>query len=546
MSTQGKISNRKWMEDVKEELKDNYIGYFAATTVHGLKYLTEPRRPWPERVLWFLGVLIGLVACILLMIKFTTRWEESPVIIAMDESHRTVWQIPFPAVTICPQAKTRTEFFNYTDYAIRYKKGSLTKDEESLLAQVQVPCRIPIRVDNNNTKIDRNATHIIKKFALVKDDVVEIANMNPFVDPEFQPILTREGVCFSFNMMPAKYMFREKTYHASNGDLQYSANATVQWDPTTGYEKDINLTFAYPRPALGVGDESGLSMTLKTKLKYLHSMCNTLGHGFQIFLTPHEIRTSQDLRDSYTPEQRQCYFHDERYLKYFKFYTQKNCELECLANITLASCGCVEFYMPRMPNTIVCGKDEFCAKRVAGNFYITEEQSPKSGKNCKKCHKIQQTPCNCLQSCAHIRYNSHHIQSVLDPETAKQILHSKELVTNEPTKRSHVSIFYKDSLFIPVRRVEVFGLSDLLASLGGLMGLCMGISLLSVIELFYWMLIRPFCQRIKQTNPQLRSIKKQNRTQNVETAVQYSPYCVIQNVPDNICFSNSLTFLGLI
>jgi acid-sensing ion channel, other len=37
----------------------------------------------------------------------------------------------------------------------------------------------------------------------------------------------------------------------------------------------------------------------------------------------------------YAPDRRQCYFNDERNLKFFKVYTQSNCELECLANYTL-------------------------------------------------------------------------------------------------------------------------------------------------------------------------------------------------------------------
>jgi hypothetical protein len=39
---------------------------------------------------------------------------------------------------------------------------------------------------------------------------------------------------------------------------------------------------------------------------------------------------------------------NERSLKYYKIYTQRNCEIECLANYTLNKCGCVSFYMPRM------------------------------------------------------------------------------------------------------------------------------------------------------------------------------------------------------
>lgn len=43
---------------------------------------------------------------------------------------------------------------------------------------------------------------------------------------------------------------------------------------------------------------------------------------------------------------RQCFFNNERYLRFFKLYTQANCELECLTNHTLKECSCVKFSMP--------------------------------------------------------------------------------------------------------------------------------------------------------------------------------------------------------
>lgn len=48
----------------------------------------------------------------------------------------------------------------------------------------------------------------------------------------------------------------------------------------------------------------------------------------------------------HSPNRRQCYFDDERDLRYFKSYSQSNCQTECLANYTMARCGCVKFWMP--------------------------------------------------------------------------------------------------------------------------------------------------------------------------------------------------------
>lgn len=65
----------------------------------------------------------------------------------------------------------------------------------------------------------------------------------------------------------------------------------------------------------------------------------------QIILEPTLITASDDLR-KYDPNNRQCFFNSESQLRFFKIYTQNNCELESVANFTLLACGCVRFSMP--------------------------------------------------------------------------------------------------------------------------------------------------------------------------------------------------------
>ncbi|KAK7874517.1 hypothetical protein R5R35_001598 [Gryllus longicercus] len=504
------------------------------------------------RVLWTIGITVALTACVWLMYKTANRWVESPVIIAMDETQRAVWQIPFPAVTVCPQAKING-FLNLTDFINKFNEGLLTKDQKELLAQVQTPCKIPLIIDNNNEINESNPTTAIEDHALDLQEVVKAAYLQS-QDAMFEPILTEEGLCYSFNMMPAAEFFREGTFHAAREKyLKYNISK-VQWDPTRGYDDGIDEK-AYPLRALGAGKEPGFQVHLHTKTKFLHSVCNFMGQGYQVLLhspiefpqlgkqsiyvpldsvvqislTPSEIRTNEQLRRSYTTSQRQCYFPDEKYLMYFKHYTQSNCELECLSNLTWTGCGCVEFYMPRKPDTPVCGMNKkLCVKgkaaflnEITAGVWKRENPEKKSGN--KADH-----PCGCLPSCMEIQYHNDKSRTELDLELMNRYLKQERPSSteedNDSRNRSIIFIYFKHSHYIPIRRIEVFGTTDLLASLGGVMGLCMGISLLSVIEFFYWMLVRPWCQQIKQKDPLLRSIKKNSRTQNADAAVQYSRY----------------------
>lgn len=53
-----------------------------------------------------------------------------------------------------------------------------------------------------------------------------------------------------------------------------------------------------------------------------------------------------------------------------------------------------------------------------------------------------------------------------------------------------VRIFFKENQFIASKRSELFGLTDFLANIGGLLGLFLGISAIGVAELVYFFIIR--------------------------------------------------------
>lgn len=64
-------------------------------------------------------------------------------------------------------------------------------------------------------------------------------------------------------------------------------------------------------------------------------------------ISPNRILTANNL-NSYHYDARKCFMDDEKYLKFFKNYDQKNCELECLDNYTVNVCGCAKFSMPSL------------------------------------------------------------------------------------------------------------------------------------------------------------------------------------------------------
>lgn len=146
------------------------------------------------------------------------------------------------------------------------------------------------------------------------------------------------------------------------------------WNLDDGYKKgSFPFTEPYPYYAIGSGAENGLTIMLSIQEKDVNDFdpCRDGDQGFKITLhlpneipqvskyfsrlSPHVnavvavkpklIKTVESLQQ-YGPNSRKCYFESERPLKFFKVYTRRICELECLANFTKDYCGCVKFSMP--------------------------------------------------------------------------------------------------------------------------------------------------------------------------------------------------------
>lgn len=150
----------------------------------------------------------------------------------------------------------------------------------------------------------------------------------------------------------------------------HSDQPRSNWTLENGYDLSKDKK-AYPYRVFVADAEFSLEIILRTNANDLDHLCCAGLHGFKVMLlepsesfqklrkyflvapgrsatctvTPKLTITSDNVR-KYEPGARGCYFSSERHLRFFRHYTQNNCEMECLSNFTLAQCGCVLFSMP--------------------------------------------------------------------------------------------------------------------------------------------------------------------------------------------------------
>lgn len=79
---------------------------------------------------------------------------------------------------------------------------------------------------------------------------------------------------------------------------------------------------------------------------------------------------------------------------------------------------------------------------------------------------------------------------------------------------ARLSISFKEKQFITSRRSELYGQTDFLANCGGLLGLFMGVSLLSIVEIIYFCTLR-LCCNLRSRQRRKKRVRKQesNRQQ---------------------------------
>lgn len=103
--------------------------------------------------------------------------------------------------------------------------------------------------------------------------------------------------------------------------------------------------------------------------------------------------------------------------------------------------------------------------------------------------------CKCFPSCESITYDTEISYANLN--LAKYYAASSGESVDESyfynAKLSKMSIFFKEEEFYVSKRSELYSGFELVGTIGGLLGLYMGISVLSVLELIYYFSLRLFC-----------------------------------------------------
>ncbi|XP_073819625.1 pickpocket protein 28-like [Musca autumnalis] len=518
-SDQEKQKPQEQKKTLRQGLKEIYYEYCTNTSVHCIQYLGT-HRPWKEIIFWLTIFAISFYCCSETITKIYQKWNDTPVIVTFSEHSTPVSDIPFPAITICPEIRRRANkngpsygaFLSNITNGMEISK-SLTKTEREELLTLLQTCNkdvysseIPrlfngsldyIQIINNMALGFEEQTVACKWFGI--SDICRDLLTNTYTD---------DGLCYTFNGFNGTDLYRENTVQYKLLGLEniidqstlQRINRSLNWSMEHGYPNDAPLK-TYPARVISANTRTSFEATLRIPGGHSDHSCSGGTDGYKIVLhtpsdvpmlskrfvriSPHKevvitvkpiLLTTSDGVANYSPEKRECYMDGERYLRFFKVYSARNCEMECLTNYTLKECGCVKFSMPRSADMPICAEDKISCYVQAEDRMLLEHFG-----------SSDKDPCNCMPSCTSLDYDVEISQSEFNEE---QIFAAFKIKDAVGAKWSRLTVHFKDNEFITSKRSELYGFTDFLANCGGVLGLFMGISILSFIEWLYHFTLR--------------------------------------------------------
>ncbi|XP_055600000.1 pickpocket protein 28-like [Uranotaenia lowii] len=499
--------------NMQQRSKEIIQEFFQVTPIHCVRYFANNNSKYIEKIWWLTVFLTSTYLCTSYIVEVIGKWKLNPIIVTFDQQPASIYTIPFPAVTVCPETKVKSSQFKFTEAFELVRSGQLNESTDAekvknVLALLQL-CDHNL-YDRNEEPYDNEILKRLRKMSIPSFEVFNTCHWKGYQTEclkMFRNSLTERGFCYTFNSLANNDIMKTRELHSTssfNSETRHS-----DWSLDSGYRVGVGSN-AFPlRVSIG-GYHGSLGMSLVVNKSDIDYLCGDSFQGYKVMLhmpnelpqmshqffrvpldteltvaiTPQVMLTGKRA-ETYSPQKRHCYYSNERKLRYFQIYTEKNCEAECLANYTLDMCECVRFSMPRSQNTPICTlHDSPCYQKAVYQMLKYETIDGEQ-------EKEHLGTCNCMPACNDIVYQTQISQAPWNWQNGTVFSYMEKQFEKDEVHQSKVIIYFKETQFIPLRRTEIIGVSEMIASCGGLMGLFLGVSIVSLVELVYYITLKP-------------------------------------------------------
>lgn len=440
------------------------------STSHGLPAILRSEN-LILRILWTICFILSLIYCIFTLIRSFEEYSNYEVVTQIS-NHR-ISSMEFPTVTFC----------NKNPYNIKNDKYKKIVDSIQEIDDLSVADPF-YKLQYLNYMLIKETENI--ESPEFDNDVIKYNILHMFIDCRFNGIpcsvmdfeyfpTLSNGNCYKFNS--GKDYMKNSVQKRSISSPGYSNGLRLELyvgDPSEKYQltrsSGIRL-FIHNSSSIPLTEIEGIS----------------LSSGFETDIAIDQVYKyrlskpySDCIKDIYSLDSFQSDLFNIT-LKSLGKYSQKYCLQYCYQNFMIKQCKCSDISAPIYEKSKKCGyEDVFCYLNAINNFSLTEESS--------KC--FDHCPSECDSIDYKLRISQSEYPTLFYSKQIQNFINSnnpfiKITGSNEEVRKKVLAfnVYYDDISYTVIEEFPKKTIDSFIGELGGILGLCLGVSLLSLVEI---------------------------------------------------------------
>uniref|UniRef100_A0A8C2IJU5 Acid-sensing (proton-gated) ion channel family member 4b n=1 Tax=Cyprinus carpio TaxID=7962 RepID=A0A8C2IJU5_CYPCA len=459
--------------------------FASSSSLHGLaRVLGTSGRMGFRQTLWGLALLVSLGLFLYQATWSTATYLERPHLAAMREETRR--ELTFPAITLCNVNRFRFSALTDADiYHLANLTGLPPKSRKGHRpSELQYPP--PDMLD------------IFQRTGHQLEDMLKSCNFSGqnCSSEDFSVVYTRFGKCYTFNGNKTSPK-RVRQGGTGNG-LELMLD--IQQDEYLPIWRETNETTL----------EAGIRVQIHSQNEppYIHQLGFGVSPGFQTFVS------CQEQRLTYLPQPwGNCRASSEPVIPGYDTYSVSACRLHCESTQVQRECNCRMVHMPG--DADICSPSNI--KCVDKALALLQKST---GDSCP-C----ETPCNLT------RYGK-ELSMVKIPSRGSARYLSRKYQKSEEYIRDNfliLDIFFEALNYETIEQKKAYDIAGLLGDIGGQMGLFIGASILTILEILDY-IYEVVKYKIKKLLKPKKSQKQQNQRNLIQEQIQRTKNLREQNL----------------
>ncbi|XP_063703779.1 sodium channel protein Nach-like [Culicoides brevitarsis] len=505
-------------------------------SIHGYKNLVEAKRMSLEKFIWFVVHVVAASVSLWIVWSTWTEFTDNPTITTLESQNYPIGKKAFPAVALCNI--NRISKSRARQYAIQLAQKSVEQQRLEGNLDAEVTEELIARYFANIRYLGRLLDFDIEgnEIFLSFQEELEVLDPDPLlgmwdVQKTFEYLRPNcEDLLLSCRFQEVDHNCTElfKARRTGIGVCCVFNSARPSGDKT-----DLALDAAFP---VGIGWKNGLNIVVNTSTAdYYYPIMNfpgifvlladpmeyadiTTGNARTEIIDPNTenfIRISVNVYESdsevknYAVEKRNCKFSDEDFEEYRGRYTYTECLIKCKIKSIIDLCGCIPFFMPINHVDLVKNTTLRCTLQhipCLNKYRVKWRTITPSVPDIPGLEQEYQDSLNCPQCFSLCGYTQYKLEGTFNPIIKNPPGGMLQNYTNI-TDMSIIRVFYAEDTGLQYKISVTNTWFDLLSTFGGLFGLFLGFSIMTVLEIVYFCCFRMYQYLTRQFDDEEDDLK---------------------------------------